>query len=100
MKQFKDFGIKTDLQQCFTGDKIKINRILNKEITVLDFRIEDSKYGTGGDKCLYIQISMGDIKHVVFTGAKALMDTIQKVPKTDFPFTTIIVKETERYEFT
>jgi len=99
MNRFKDFGIKTELQS-FTGDKIKMDRILNREITVHDFRIEDSKYGNGNNKCLYMQISIGETKHVVFTGSVALIDTIQKVPKEKFPFATTIVKENERFEFT
>jgi hypothetical protein len=36
MHQFKDFGIKPKLQ-CFVGDKIKMNKVLNREIVVHDF---------------------------------------------------------------
>lgn len=99
MKNFKDLGIKSDLQS-FTGDKIKMSKILNREVTVIDYKIEDSKYGPGGSKCLYMQIAIGEVKHVVFTGSKPLMDTILKIPKPDFPFKTTIVKENEWYEFT
>lgn len=98
MKKFKDFGIKSD-HAAFVGDKVKISKILNREISVLDFRIEDSKYGGGGSKCLHMQIEVGTTKHVVFTGSKNLIDQIQKVPKTEFPFSTTIVKENEWYEF-
>ena len=99
MKQFKDFGIKPAIQSL-TGDKIKIERIINREIKVYDYRIEDSKYGGGGKKCLYLQIEIGETKHVVFIGSKSLIDLIQQVPKIDFPFITTIVKENERLEFT
>lgn len=99
MKTFKDFGIKTDLQS-FTGEKIKISKILNKDIVVLDYKIEDSKYGNGNNKCLFMQIEVDGIKRVLFTGSTVLIDTIQKVPKGDgFPFKTTIVQENERYEF-
>jgi len=97
MKKFKDLGIKPTLQQGFVGDKIKMERILNRTITVHDFRIEDSKFK---GKYLCLQITLDDTKRVVFTGASALIDTIQRVPKTDFPFVTTIVRELERYEFT
>lgn len=96
MKDFKDFGIKTSLQS-FTGDKIKMERILNREISVYDFRIEDSKFK---GKCLYLQIAIADIKYVVFTGSGALIEMIQQVPKIEFPFKTTILKENERFEFT
>lgn len=99
MKQFKDFGIKPALQSL-VGDKIKIDRIINREITVYDFRIEDSKYGNGNSKCLYLQIGIAETKHVVFTGSTVLIQLIEQVPKTEFPFTTIIVKDNDRFEFT
>ena len=98
MKSFKEFGIKHELQS-FVGDKIKISKILNREIVVIDFKIEDSKYGNTGSKCLYMQIELNNQKHVVFTGSKPLMETIQRVPKPEFPFKATIVKENEWYEF-
>lgn len=98
MKQFKDFGIKPTLQSL-TGDKIKIDRILNREIEVYDFRIEDSKFGNGSSKCLYLQIGIGETKHVVFTGSTVLIQLIEQVPKSEFPFKTTIIKENDRFEF-
>lgn len=99
MKQFKDFGIKPTLQSL-VGEKIKIDRILNREITVYDYRLEDSKFGKNNSKCLYMQIGVGEEKRVVFTGSKALIETIEQVPKNEFPFVTTITKENERFEFT
>lgn len=99
MKQFKDFGIKPTLQRL-TGDKIKIDRILNKEIVVCDYSLEDSKFGNGNTKCLYMQIEIDNAKRVVFSGSKSLMELIEQVPKSEFPFKTIIVKDNERFEFT
>lgn len=96
MKSFKEFGIKSELHN-FTGDKIKMSRILNREIVVYDYKIEDSKYK---DKCLYMQIELEERRHVVFTGSKTLIDMISRVPNGEFPFKTIIKEENERYEFT
>jgi len=42
MNNFKDFDIKAEINS-FTGDKIKIDKVLNKEIKILGFKIEDSK---------------------------------------------------------
>ena len=97
MKQFKDFGIKPSIKSL-VGDKIKMDRILNREIVVYDYRLEDSKYADS--KCLYLQISISETKHVVFTGSSVLIETIKQVPKSDFPFETTIVKENEHFEFT
>ena len=98
MKQFKEFGIKPPLNG-FTGDKIKIDRLLNREISVYDYRLKDSKFEDKG-KCLHLQISIGATKHVVFTGSSVLIETIKQVPKSEFPFKTTIVKENEHFEFT
>lgn len=96
MKTFKELGIQTETKS-FIGDKIKIDRILNREIAVFDYKIEDSKYT---DKCLFLQIELNGNKHVVFTGSKVLIDTIQKIPREAFPFKTTIVRENEHFEFT
>ncbi len=95
---FKDFGIKPALKK-FTGEKIKIEKILNREIVVHDWKIEDSKYVDKGDKCLYLQIEFAGEKRVLFSGSKVLMDMIAQVPIEKFPFSTTIVKQDEHLEF-
>ena len=96
MKNFSEFGLKTSIQK-FTGEKIKITKILNKKITVHDYKMEDSKYE---GKCLFMQITHDEEKRVVFTGAKGLIEMIEQIPKGEFPFATTIIEEDERYLFT
>lgn len=96
MKSFKDLGIRSE-QQGFTGDKIKISKILNREIVVEAHKVTNSKFD---GSCLHLQIKIGETKHVVFTGSAHLMAMIAQVPKDAFPFKTTIVEENERYEFT
>ena len=98
MNNFKDFGIKPEVTS-FTGDKIKIDRILNIRITVHAFKIEDSK-AKPGTKLLTLQIEKNGIKHIIFTGSKVLAQMIQKVREDRFPFQTTIVKNNEYFEFT
>lgn len=98
MNNFKDFGIKPEVT-AFSGDKIKIDRILNIQITVHDFKIEDSK-AKPGTKLLTLQIEKNGTKHIVFTGSKVLLQMIQKVREDRFPFQTTIVKNNEYFEFT
>lgn len=99
--QFKELGIETTVQS-FIGDKIKMDKILNKEILVLDFKIEDSKVfpQKGNGKYMNMQIEVNGEKRVVFTGSIFLMDTIQKVPDHAFPLSTQIVKQNDHFEFT
>ena len=99
MFSFSEFDIKPQVKS-FEGDKIKIDRVLNKQITVLDFKIDISKYEKGTGKCLHLQIEVDSSKRVIFSGSTYLMDMIERVPKDKFPFKTIIVKENERLQFT
>jgi hypothetical protein len=100
MKQFKEMGITAE-RKSFVGDKIKLERILNREITVHDFKVEPSKItDKGNGKCLYLQIELKDDKHVVFTSSIYLQDMISQVPRSDFPFKTTIVKVNDHFEFT
>ena len=97
MKSFKDMGIKV-ASRAFIGDSLKIERLLNREITVLYHKIEDSTKKPG-TKCLYLQLELEGQKRVLFTVAQALLEAIQKVPPENFPFTTTIVKDNDRFEF-
>jgi hypothetical protein len=103
MNKFSQFNIKTT-SKGFDGDKIKMERILNREIVVHDFKIEDSKVKAfqerGSGKCLHLQISLNNEMHVIFTSASVLMAVIHQIPKDKFPFTTTIIKENERFKFT
>lgn len=97
MNDFKDFGIESAVKK-FNGDKIKIQRILGKQVVVHGYDLRESKYdGT----CLYLQISMNEIEYVVFTGSRYLIEMIERVPAEKFPFTTTLVEtDDKRYEFT
>jgi hypothetical protein len=101
MNRFNQFNIKVTTKH-FEGDKIKMSKILNKEIIIHDFRIEDSKCfqdrGTG--KCLYLQITFNDEKRIVFTSSGYLIEAIQQIPEEGFPFATTIIQENERFIFT
>lgn len=99
MKNFKDLGITSSIP-TMQGEKIKIDRVLNRQISVHSFQIKDSKFDRGNGKCLFIQIELDSEKRVLFTGSGVLMDTIQKVPQDAFPFQTTIVKDNDRFQFT
>ena len=96
MKKFSEFNL-PPVERAFTGDKIKIGRVLNKPITVHGFKIKDSKYNEG--KRLDLQISVAGTKHVLFTGSQVMLEQIQKVPASEFPFEATIVEQDEAYLF-
>ena len=97
MKKFSQFNIQVS-HKGFIGDKIKIQKILNREIVVHHYVIDDSKHFKG--KCLQVQISINNNKHVLFTGSNGLIEGIRQVADDSFPFTTTIVEENDRYIFT
>ena len=103
MNNFSQFNIKPTTKG-FEGDKIKMSKILNREIMVHDFKLENSKVeafkGKGAGKCLHLQISFNKEKHIVFTSSSGLIEVIQQIPETGFPFTTTIIQENDRFMFT
>lgn len=98
MNNFKDFKIIPAVLN-FTGEKIKIDRVLNVEIKIHDFKVDNSKHKVGTEY-LTLQIEKAGVKHIIFTGSTILIQMIKQVPKTKFPFTTVIKRENEYYEFT
>lgn len=98
MFSFSDFKIKPR-ENTFTGKKIDIDDILNVEIIVTGFKIEDSKK-KAGTKFLTLQIEYENNKRVVFTGSKNLQDLILQVTEDQFPFKTTIRKNDKRLDFT
>lgn len=98
MNSFKDFGI--NVESTFCGEKIKISKILNKLVIVKDYKIDESKFEkSNNDKCLCLQIEVEGENRILFSGSKILISQIQKINKSMLPFTTMIVKENEHFEF-
>ncbi|EKF56214.1 hypothetical protein I215_01788 [Galbibacter marinus] len=98
MNNFKDFNIKPKITS-FVGDKIKMERIINVPIVVHDFKIGESIMKSG-TKCLTLQIEKNGSRHIIFTSSKILIQQIKEVPKSNFPFSTTIIKDNEYFEFT
>lgn len=97
MKSFKDLGINV-INDSLTGEKIKISKVIGKDITVLKFKVTKSKYDKC-ENCLTIQIEMNGEKKVFFTGSEMLRKQIEQVPESEFPFSTKIEVINETYQF-
>lgn len=95
MKNFNEFAIEPT-KKGFSGDKIRMDRVLNVQIVIHDYKVEPSKYE--GDR-LDMQIEKDKILYVLWTSSKVLLEMIKKVPKDEFPFQTTIVKNNERFIF-
>src|SRR5665647_3573842 len=97
MKKFSDLGIKSEAGM--TGSKITIARILNREITVLSYRIEDSKFPKNkSGKCLFLQIEVDNEKKVVFTESDVLLSHMNQVLPEDLTSVSTLIQHGEHFE--
>lgn len=94
MKKFSDFAEEIGL----SGEKIKVSEILNKEITVTDFRILTSKFNQDKD-LLQLQFEINGEQRITFTNSLVLIKQCQQY-KSEMPFSTIIKKISNYYTFT
>lgn len=94
MQRFSEFAE----EENFDGDKIPISDILNKEVTVLRFRVGDSKKREG-TKYITIQVEVDGKHRVVFTGSEVLYNQLMKYQE-HLPFIAIIRKINDFYSFT
>ncbi|WP_096635845.1 hypothetical protein [Clostridium cochlearium] len=93
MKRFSDFV--TD-STAMTGDKIKIDSVLGKEIIVKKYKIGNSKFNDG--KLLTLQFELEGKEYIIFTGSSVLIEQSEKY-KNEMPFITKIEKINKFYSF-
>lgn len=80
------------------GDKKRLDEILGKQITVVDYRLRKSKH-RDGSQCLQLQFILDGKVFVLFTGSTVLINQIEK--STDqIPFDCVISKVDRYYSFT
>lgn len=98
IKRFSDFKIESE-RKMLSGESIKINDLLDKEIIILDFVIFDSIMDKG-KKCLKIQFKFENNETInsLTTGSSVLMKQIQ-YKELEFPFIGKIIKEKKYYKF-
>lgn len=100
MNRWADLNIPLPERKNFIGEKISMAKILNKDVEILDYKIEDSKKCEGG-KCLTLQLRFAGESRVLFTGAQFLIKQIEKVEKNNLPVVVCIVKQEDgSYLFT
>lgn len=105
---FSSFGIREN-DGFLKGIKVPLETIIGREIILLDYRINKSKYPDKNtnkpSECLRIQfVYPNDIpgqEKIVFTGSKILIDMIRQAEEMDcqFPFKTTIRRESNYFKF-
>lgn len=76
----------------FVGNKIPVERLINRKVIFLDFKIAPSQYRRFGDSVTQVQIVVDGEKRVFFTQSKNITRTLQ-VFKDKLPRCGVIVKE-------
>lgn len=92
MNKFSDFA-----EEKFIGEKIKISKVLNKEIKVLAFQVKKSKIEKDGFY-IQMQIEVDDERKVLFTNSSVLKDQLEKY-KDNLPFITTIIQPKKYFSF-
>ena len=93
MKRFSDFAT-GDIS--LTGDKLKLDDILGKEIIIKGYKLGNSKYNEG--QVLTLQFELENVEYITFTGSSVLTNQVEKY-KEEIPFMTKIEKINKFYTF-
>lgn len=98
MKRFADFA---EPPNILDGDKIRIDDVINQELTVTGCRFTSTKYGekNKSGKCLTLQVVLDGQKRVVFTGSDVMIDQMTKY-ENEIPFAATIKKINRYYTLT
>lgn len=102
MNKFSEFA-DTTVSPIMDGKKVPLDDILEKEISVLRYRIKKTKYAEAKNPdCLTVQFAYpedDDTHFVFFSGSSVLMQQLEKY-KDKLPFTATIKKIGKYFTFT
>ena len=90
MHRFSDFA-----QSPLDGDKMSIDDLIDKEISVLKFNVKKSKFE---GKLLTVQFELNGVKHVLMTGSGVLLQQLEDNAD-KLPFLATIQKIDKYYSF-
>ncbi len=96
MKRFADFSRE---RVVLDGNKIKLDSILNQEITITGYSTKRSKFDDNSGKCLTVQFEMNGLTQIFFTGSEVLRDQLERY-EDEIPFITTIKKINRYYTLT
>ncbi len=92
-KRFSEFAQE---EGPLDGEKVKLDSILNLEITITGYKIKKSKYGASNSgQCLTVQFEQDGTHKIFFTGSEVLMQQFEKYGG-EIPFIAT-VKRIDRY---
>lgn len=95
MRRFSDFAVD---ETRLDGDKVKIDDILDQDITIKAFTLSDSRFSKNkSGKYITVQFQSSDgMDKVFFSGSDVLIDQLQRY-KCEMPFIAKIKKINKYY---
>lgn len=98
MHRFSDFA--QEDEKPLDGEKVKLDSVLNKEISIIGYKIRPSKYKDRNSLCATVQFSFGEKgeRKIFFTGSEVLIGMLKKYER-EIPFLTVIEKIDKYYTF-
>lgn len=93
MHKFSDFAEENPLE----GQKISLLELINKEVEVLAYKLNDSKQKSG-TQCLTLQVRYNNELRVLFTGSSVLISQVLKYAD-KLPFEAKIKKINNYFTF-
>jgi len=101
MHKFSEFA-DTSISPVMDGKKVSLDDVLDKEITVLRYRIKKTKFSEAKNPdCLTVQFAYSgndDAHFVFFSGSSVLMQQLEKY-QDKLPFTATIKKVGKYFTF-
>lgn len=78
MESFGDF-VEED-EKPFTGDKARLNGLVNREVIILRYKVRPSKYRDKGDRCATVQFKEAEDgpEKIFFTGSSVIIGQLEK----------------------
>lgn len=90
----RDFADPNEDEDPLDGKKKKITEILNKEILVLNFRIQKSKIKEGN--YVILQFNLDNERYVIFTTAKRIIKKLER-HKDRMPYRASVIQKYKYY---
>lgn len=92
-KSFADFA---EESRPLDGEKIRIDEVIDREMTVIGFNLRRSRYEKNrSGKCLLLQMEIGGERRVLFTGSDVMIEQMEKYGE-HVPFVATI-RKIDRY---
>ena len=94
MLSFDQLGVSIDRR--FSGQRIRINNVLDRQVIVHDMEIRESKIKSKDasiQQCVYIDLEVDGERRLLFGSYRYIIEQCTKIPKDSYPFSCTITND-------